>query len=107
MAVIRSLQTITLIVKRSPLDDADIDVVRRFAADLQYDLVYHPGIVAADLNRFSVHPTPLYHDAVRALLDAGDESGLSCRLQPRHLSRQRRPAFLLPPVQVVPDTGDT
>ena len=71
IAVIRSLQTITLIVKRSPLDDADIDMVRRFAADLQYDLVYHPGIAAADLNRFSVHQTPLYHDAVQAMLDAG------------------------------------
>ena len=71
IAVIRSLQTISLIVKRSPLDDGDIDAVRRFAADLQYDLVYHPGIVAADLNRFSVHPTPLYHDTVQAMLNAG------------------------------------
>ncbi len=69
MAVIRSLQTITLIVKRSPLDDADIDMVRRFADDLQYDLVYHPGISTADANRFSVHPTPAYHDAVLAMLN--------------------------------------
>ena len=58
MAVIRSLQTITLIVKRSPLSESDIDVVRGFADSLQYDLVYHPGIAAPDLNRFSVHPTP-------------------------------------------------
>ena len=70
-AVIRSLQTITLIVKRSPLDDADIDAVRDFADRLQYDLVYHPGIAASDLNRFSVHPTPAYHDTVKAILDAG------------------------------------
>ena len=71
MAVIRSLQTITLIVKRSPLDDADIDVVRGFTDGLQYDLVYHPGIRAADVNRFSVHPTPVYHDTVQAMLKAG------------------------------------
>ena len=38
---------------------------------LQYDLVYHPGIAASDLNRFSVHPTPAYHDTVKAILDAG------------------------------------
>ena len=69
MAVIRSLQTITLIVKRSPLDDADIDTVRGFADSLQYDLVYHPGIEASDLNRFSVHPAPIYHDTVAAILD--------------------------------------
>ncbi len=69
MAVIRSLQTITLIVKRSPLDDADIDTVRGFADSLQYDLVYHPGIAASDLNRFSVHPAPIYHDTVAAILD--------------------------------------
>ena len=70
MAVIRSLQTITLIVKRSPLAAADIDAARRFAVDLQYDLVYYPGIRAADLNRFSVHPTPLYHETVRAMLNS-------------------------------------
>ena len=71
VAVIRSLQTITLIVKRSPLDAADVDAVRGFADSLQYDLVYHPGIAASDLNRFSVHPTPVYHDTVSAILDAG------------------------------------
>ncbi len=70
VAVIRSLQTITLIVKRGPLDDSDIDVARGFADALQYDLVYHPGIAASDLNRFSVHPTPAYHDAVATILDA-------------------------------------
>ena len=76
VAVIRSLQTITLIVKRSPLDSADIDAVRGFADSLQYDLVYHPGISDSDLNRFSVHPTPVYHDAVAAILDAGARDAL-------------------------------
>ena len=76
MAVIRSLQTITLIVKRSPLDDADIDAVRRFAERLQHDLVYHPGIASSDLNRFSVHPTPAYHDTVKAILDSGTKEAL-------------------------------
>ena len=71
MAVVRSLQTITLIVKRGPLDDADIEEVRGFADGLQYDLVYHPGIAASDLNRFSVHPTPAYHDTIAAILDDG------------------------------------
>ena len=71
MAVIRSLQTITLIVKRSPLDDADIEAVREFADRLQYDLVHHPCIADSDLNRFSVHPTPAYHDTVKAILDPG------------------------------------
>ncbi len=70
MAVMRSLQTITLIVKRSPLSEADIEVVREFAGALQYDLVYHPGIAAPDLNRFSVHPAPIYHETVAAILDA-------------------------------------
>ena len=69
IAVIRSLQTITLIVKRTPLTDADIIAVRRFADRLQYDLVYHPGIAASDLNKFSVHPTPAYHETVMAILD--------------------------------------
>ena len=71
MAVIRSLQTITLIVKRDPLSEADIDVVRWFADALQYDLVYHPGVAAPDLNRFSVHPAPIYHETVAAILDGG------------------------------------
>ncbi len=69
LAVIRGLQTITLIVKRGPLDEADAAVIRDFADRLQYDLVYLPGIEAADLNRFSVHPEPVYHDVVTAILD--------------------------------------
>ena len=76
MAVIRSLQTITLIVKRSPLDDADIDAVREFSKRVQYDLVHHPGIEASDVNRFSVHPTPAYHDTVKAILDPGTREAL-------------------------------
>ena len=76
IAVIRSLQTITLIVKRDPLDDGDIDAVRGFADSLQYDLVYHPGIAAEDLNRFSVHPTPAYHVTVSAILDTSAREGL-------------------------------
>ena len=91
MAVVRSLQTITLIVKRSPLDDADIDAVRGFADSLQYDLVYHPGIAGPDLNRFSVHPAPIYHDTVAAILDAdGREalySGYSHDISPVHDNR--------------------
>ena len=58
MAVIRSLQTITLIVKRSPLDDADIDEVRGFAGALQYDLVYHPGIAALGPEQVQRAPDP-------------------------------------------------
>ena len=76
MAVIRSLQTITLVVKRSPLDDAEVNAVRRFAERLQYDLVHLPDIEASDVNRFSVHPTPAYHDTVKAILDPGTREAL-------------------------------
>ena len=91
IVVIRSLQTITLIVKNSPLDQADIDAVREFSKRLQYDLVYHPGIAASDVNRFSVHPTPAYHDTVKTILDEAARgelyAGYSHDISPVHDDR--------------------
>ena len=68
LAVIRTLQTLTVLVKRDELTEGDVGVIRDFSQRLQYDLVYHPGIEESDLNRFSVFPRPIYHDAVTSIL---------------------------------------
>ena len=68
LAAIRSIQTLTLLVKKGELTAADISGIREFSRRLQYDVVYYPGIQASVLNRFNIHPTPIYHDVVRAML---------------------------------------
>ena len=76
LAAIRSLQTLTLLVKKGELTQADISGIREFSQRLQYDVVYYPGIQPSELNRFSIHPAPIYHDVVRAMLSAGTREDL-------------------------------
>ena len=68
IAAIRSLQTLTLLVKRSELSQRDIEAIRDFSRRLQFDLVYHPGIEEAELNRYNVLQGTPYHDAVTEIL---------------------------------------
>jgi len=87
IAVFRTLQTLTVLVKRSELTDSDISELRELIGRLQYDLVYYDGIGPSALNRYNVHPTPLYHDAVADILSRDSRAGF-----------YRRQSFDLSPV---------
>ena len=76
LAVVRSLQTMTLLVKKSALTAEDKAAIGEFSRRLQYDLVYYPSIHPSELNRFSVHPSPVYHEVVSAMLSETDAADL-------------------------------
>ncbi len=75
IAVIRTLQTLTLLVKRTELTARDIDRIKGFSRRLQFDVVFYPGIGEGEPNRYNVHPTPVYHDAVTAILSDEERAG--------------------------------
>jgi hypothetical protein len=66
----RGIQTMTVLVKPSGWDDADLQRVRRFAEERKFDLVWAPDIQVEELNRFNRLAEPVYFDAVSALLVA-------------------------------------
>ena len=72
MAVIRSLQTVTLLLKESPFSPQDIATVKGFCEKLGFDVVYFPGIDPADLNRYNVLPHEVYYEACTSILSASE-----------------------------------
>ena len=71
LAMIRGWNTTTLLVKNGALTPDEIAAIRDFAARRWFDLVYLPGMDAAEANRWTLLEAPLFHDAARAL--AGPE----------------------------------
>ncbi len=70
----RGYQTLTLLVKRQPFTEAEVDAVRAFAARLAFDLVIAPGMAASEANQYNVLERPLYHESFTALLRAEDRA---------------------------------
>ncbi len=65
---IRSLQTLTLLISRTPIPDEMIHRTKRFTSKRLFDLVYYPGIKDKELNRFIRLQAPIYHNAIQKLL---------------------------------------
>ncbi len=68
LALIRGLQTSTLLVARDAFDDDAIARLRNFADARLFDLAYFPGMPRALANRYNQLDTPAFYDGTQALL---------------------------------------
>jgi len=68
MSAIRTLQTVTLLVKESPFSNQDIITIKDFRDKLGFDIIYFPGIERTDLNRYNVLPQEVYYEAFSRIL---------------------------------------
>jgi hypothetical protein len=75
IAAIRSIETLCILLKKSPFDSADIRKIRQFAEERRFDLVYYPGITGNESNRFIRMPSNEYSDAFRQLLNKDSRAG--------------------------------
>jgi hypothetical protein len=74
LAVIRSWNTSTLLIKNGTLTAGEIDAIREFARSRSFDTAWFPGIQAHDANRFSLLDEAYLYDGATALLgDHADE----------------------------------
>jgi spermidine synthase len=69
LALIRSWETTTLLVKNGPLAPADIERIRAFADERSFDLAYYPGIGADEANRYNLLQEPYFFEAAQRLID--------------------------------------
>jgi spermidine synthase len=72
LAMIRSWNTVTLLIKNGELASGDIDSIKEFAESRSFDTVYYPGMPPTDANRFNLLEQPYLHDGAAALL--GDDA---------------------------------
>lgn len=66
--IIRSWQTDTLIVKKGVITPSEIDQLKQFCQDRNFDLVFYPGISESEANHFTILKQPYFYQAAQALL---------------------------------------
>ena len=73
LALIRSWQTGTLLVKNGEVDAREIDAMRTFCRARAFDLAWYPGMTEDEANRFNVLQQPYFFRAAEALNGPGAE----------------------------------
>lgn len=68
LAMIRSWNTGTLILSKSPLSDGQIRALREFSQTRNFDLAWLPGLTAQETNRFTVLSGTTTFEAAQAML---------------------------------------
>ena len=68
LALIRSWETVTLAVSRSPWTQDQLTSIRNFCSSRGFDIGYLPDVRARELNRFHILDRPYYHEGARKLL---------------------------------------
>jgi MFS family permease/spermidine synthase len=74
LLILRSWNRVSLFVSRSELSPAQIQTTQAFAKHQGFDVVYYPGILPAETNRFNRLLKPEFHTTTMALLSADRES---------------------------------
>jgi len=69
LAALRSLNTMTVLVRPEGFGPADVAVIREFASSRRFDITYAPGVGAAEGNRYNVLPRDVHREAFTAVLD--------------------------------------
>jgi len=74
LALIRSWNTSTLLVKNGDFTANEIEVIREFSRSHSFDTAFYPSMPASDANRFNILAQAYLYDGVSALLgnDADD-----------------------------------
>jgi hypothetical protein len=70
IAVIRSWDSINMLVKKSPLGQEEIGLIRTFARDRRFDFLHYPGMREEEANIYVRMKTNDYFDAFQSLLDS-------------------------------------
>lgn len=94
LVALRSMNTMTILVKPRGFDPADVAAVRTFAASRRFDITHAHGVGAAESNRYNVLPTDVHREAFAAVLDP-DRRSAFLRAYPFDVrpARDDRPFF--------------
>jgi spermidine synthase len=68
LVFIRSWNTATVVVSRSPLTESQVRSIRDFAEARGFDRVFHPGIDETEANRYTVLDQAIYYRTARQIL---------------------------------------
>ena len=93
LALIRSWETVTLLMTKTPLTLAQLQSIRKFSDHRSFDLCYLPDLTKAETNQYHVLPEPYYFEGAQALLGASRENYLKEYLFSLGVPTDDRPYF--------------
>ncbi|PWB51415.1 MAG: hypothetical protein C3F13_13310 [Anaerolineales bacterium] len=67
---LRGYNTVTVLAKNGSFSPVELETVREFARQRAYDLIYMPGIQAAETNLYNILPESIYYATYLSLLQA-------------------------------------
>lgn len=70
---IRSFSTMLILAKQEPFSQQDIELVKSYVRERQFDLVWYPGISPREANVANVLRQDRYHQSFRRLLTDGQD----------------------------------
>jgi hypothetical protein len=73
---LRSVNTMTLLLKRGQVDEDEIRLLKRFCTERSFDLVYYPGITPQEVNIFNRMKEPTYFNIISALLEENSRQAM-------------------------------
>ena len=76
IALVRSWQTSTLLVRNGAFGVRDIAAIKAFCAERSFDVAFYPGMQPEEANRYNVVKRPDLFDAATALLGPGRDEFL-------------------------------
>ena len=68
--------TVLHLLKASDLTPGDIETIKLFSEQRGFDLVYYPGMTAAEANRFNRFPEPIYENLTRRIVNPAERNAL-------------------------------
>jgi len=77
IALVRSWNTTTLIIKNQLITKANITNILDFSHKHSFDLAHYPGIVKSEVNQYNVLPQAYYFEGTKALLSDNDAQFLN------------------------------
>lgn len=79
----RSLRTMTILAGRGAFSPEEIEIVRNFLNENNFDGVYYPGIEQSELNSYNELAEPVYHELFSQILDDAESTYADYRFEIR------------------------
>jgi len=70
LAIIRGINTVTLLIKQGDITGSDIAAIKGFARDRSFDIAYYPSMAKEEANQFNILSAPYLYAGTIALIGA-------------------------------------
>jgi hypothetical protein len=67
IVILRNWSTGTILVKRTPFNAEELEILKSFCHNMFFDFVYYPGITETESNRYNIVEDSMYYSSIQKL----------------------------------------